>query len=359
MSEMKSLKTILLFALLFCGSQIAGYSQSVISGKVINEQTGQGIAHVNVFLSQTTIGAATKADGTFEIRGIPNGMYNLVFSFVGFDPFVERIKLFKADSLHFQVSLRPVSSTMEGIVVTAKRDHKWLENLELFKREFLGTSENAEKTEIINPEVLNFKWEDDKSKLIASTNKELHVVNHALGYELFLVIDRFEYFPAVDSYQDKIVYLIYPRYKNLEADAKQHKKWAENRKDTYEGSIRHFMRALYHDRLNDEHFDIESGSIDKVKKKEKEYLLQYELISADYKKKLKAYEYSIFYDEDTKGLTIQYRNGDPSFFYPTEQNVFFIDEFGNILNPMAIFVGGSWFRDRIADALPMNYALKN
>lgn len=358
------MKKVLFIVVLFCISQSPGFaqiSQSVITGKVINKQSGQPVSDVNVFLSQTTLGTATDKDGTFMIQEIPNGIYNLVFSHVGFKTEAQRIKILKSDSVHYQVYLRPFSTELKGIVVTAERDHEWLENLELFKREFLGTSKNADKTLIKNPEVLSFKWNGRKTKLIASSPQELHIVNNALGYEVFLVLEKFVYEPSIDNYRDKVLYLVYPRYKELRTkNNSQKRKWIRNRKEAYTGSMRHFMRSLYHNKVNDEQFDIKYGSIDNLEQKEKEYLLRYELVSSDYKKKLKAFKYSIYSNKQNKrAMAIQYQRDDPSFFFPAEQNTFFIDEFGNVLNPESIFVGGNWHTNRIAETLPLNYTLTN
>ncbi|HEX6982515.1 MAG TPA: carboxypeptidase-like regulatory domain-containing protein [Balneolaceae bacterium] len=342
-----------LFTLIFFFSLLSNVlGQTIITGQVINQDSGEPIPDVNVFLSQTTLGATTDENGVFTIEGIPNGIYNLVFSFIGFKTEVKRVQFFTPDSLSYKVTLHPVDIKMGGILVTAERDYEWLENLELFKQQFIGTSENAEKTVIKNPEILNFGWNED-DMFTASANQELHIVNNALGYEIFLVLKKFNYTPSTHQYSDFILYITYPRFKKMKPlNEGQKKMWIENRKETYEGSQRHFMQALYHNNTGDEYFNIENGSIDKIEKKEKEYLLRLKLLSQAYKNRLKGFQYSIYKDR----IVIQYRQDETSFLYPVKQNIFFIDEYGNVLNPESIFVGGKWHNDRIADALPINYS---
>ena len=55
-----------------------------ISGRVIDERTGEPLAATNVFIKGTTIGAATAPDGSFLIKNVPPGTYQLVASYLGF-----------------------------------------------------------------------------------------------------------------------------------------------------------------------------------------------------------------------------------------------------------------------------------
>ncbi len=56
-----------------------------ISGRVIDADTNQPLAFVNVIVLNTEIGAATDLDGNFIITGLEPGFYRLMASFIGYE----------------------------------------------------------------------------------------------------------------------------------------------------------------------------------------------------------------------------------------------------------------------------------
>ena len=56
-----------------------------IKGRVIDGSTKKPLFYANVFLANTTRGAATDEDGRFVIDGIPLGTYELVATMMGYD----------------------------------------------------------------------------------------------------------------------------------------------------------------------------------------------------------------------------------------------------------------------------------
>ncbi len=56
-----------------------------ISGRVIDADTNQPLAFVNVIVLNTEIGAATDLDGNFIITGMEPGFYRLMASFIGYE----------------------------------------------------------------------------------------------------------------------------------------------------------------------------------------------------------------------------------------------------------------------------------
>ncbi|MDP2304287.1 MAG: TonB-dependent receptor [Ignavibacteria bacterium] len=72
------------FILLFLFMQILVFSQTngVLTGKVIDSETGEAIIGANVFLENTSLGAATDLDGKYYIKSIPSGTYTIVFSYI-------------------------------------------------------------------------------------------------------------------------------------------------------------------------------------------------------------------------------------------------------------------------------------
>ncbi len=55
-----------------------------ITGRVTDQQTGNPLPNVNIFIVGTSFGSATDQDGRFEIRGVPAGEATIEFSHIGF-----------------------------------------------------------------------------------------------------------------------------------------------------------------------------------------------------------------------------------------------------------------------------------
>jgi outer membrane receptor for ferrienterochelin and colicins len=60
----------------------ATLAQSSLTGKILDSLTHKPIPFVNVFFANTTIGTVSDTIGSFKIRNITNGKYDLTFSFV-------------------------------------------------------------------------------------------------------------------------------------------------------------------------------------------------------------------------------------------------------------------------------------
>ena len=63
---------------------LMGADGSSINGFVRNDLDGEPISYANVFISNTSLGAATNRDGYFVISGISSGEYELKVSMIGY-----------------------------------------------------------------------------------------------------------------------------------------------------------------------------------------------------------------------------------------------------------------------------------
>lgn len=69
-------------------------AKSSISGKVVDNQTGESLAGVAVTVEGTEIKAYTDLDGNFTITNIDPGKYNLIVSLISYkNSLVENLKL--------------------------------------------------------------------------------------------------------------------------------------------------------------------------------------------------------------------------------------------------------------------------
>jgi len=71
------------YVLIFSNSALAGTTGKV-AGRVTDADNGEGLPGANVVIEGTTLGAATDVNGNYVILNVPPGVYNVTFSFVGY-----------------------------------------------------------------------------------------------------------------------------------------------------------------------------------------------------------------------------------------------------------------------------------
>ncbi|MCI0495918.1 carboxypeptidase-like regulatory domain-containing protein [candidate division KSB1 bacterium] len=347
---------LLCLALLFLILSRAGFAQAgfsnTISGRITDASTGNPLFNVNVFLANTTRGAATDKDGAYTIKNIPPGAYDLIASMMGYELEIIPIQFAEAKSILFDIQLRPRVLTGEAVEVTAPVPKEWNNNLKRFQREFLGETENAKGCHILNPEVLDFKAGDEFDRFDAMTDSTIIVENFSLGYKLYIIILTFR------INKDSLIYAIYPRFEELvPQNEKESGAWQKAREETYFGSFRHFISALARGKISEEYFDV--------------FALSGHLMAPDQLNIISGSSASqkwFYLDAPVmvvyKGLSQagkgrfmrEYRTHFPASYILLRNGYAHIDTLGNVLSRFAIIHWGYWHKSRIADLLPYDYA---
>ncbi|MCC5612904.1 carboxypeptidase-like regulatory domain-containing protein [Nostoc sp. CHAB 5834] len=213
-------------------------AQPFIKGQIEDGSTGRAVALANVFLSNTTKGTISDENGKFMLKPVPIGQYDLIISCVGFETM--KVSVNTRSRSIYRIVLKPVEQKLAEFTVKAKRSGKWFRNLEFFKRNFLGFSENAKHCTIVNPNVLYFI--DSLHQFKAFANDLLVIENKGLGYRVKYALVKFSY----NHQENKITYEGYPVFEYLNpSNETEEIKWQENRRKAYLGSSRHFMKSLY------------------------------------------------------------------------------------------------------------------
>ena len=213
-------------------------SYATLSGTVTNAETGAPLAGANVFIAASTMGTSTDIRGRFLLRRIPLGAQHLRVSMVGFEAARYDTLLARPETYRLAVRLTPTVVEAGRLTVSAERDETWAKHLRRFERGFLGTSERAEASEILNPEVLSFDrawW----GRFTAEAARPLVIENDSLGYRLTYFLKAFRKSGGRTRWDgDPLFEPLVP------ADAAQAARWQAHRRAAYEGSLRHFLRAL-------------------------------------------------------------------------------------------------------------------
>ena len=114
------MRVSLVFVFLFC-SIVANAQLSSITGQVFNAINKSPLEGASIQVQQSTKGAVSKKDGTFVITDLEPGLYNLVFSYTGFETYVEyEIKTYSIKPTYIEIGLIPAEFALGEIVVSSE-----------------------------------------------------------------------------------------------------------------------------------------------------------------------------------------------------------------------------------------------
>lgn len=97
------------------------FSQNFIKGVVVDADNGESVIGCNILLQGTTIGTVTDFDGNYELKNVPAGTYNIIFSFISYDKSIQKVEIGKNSELKLDVKLKSSTQVIQDVVVTAQR----------------------------------------------------------------------------------------------------------------------------------------------------------------------------------------------------------------------------------------------
>ncbi len=212
-------------------------STACIHGRVIDQTTKQPIPNANIYLANTSIGTITNSEGYFELKKIPKGTFDIIFSHVSYYYQKERRLLNHMYNDIGTIELSTKAYQLPMVLVEGEEESLWNDQYEYFIEEFIGENENADSTYIVDPYKIDF-WEND-GKLFASCDDPIEIINKSLGYRIKYFLDYFEASSEYTKFSGNSVFT--PLSSNSKMDSV---KWLGNRDETYFGSFRHFITVL-------------------------------------------------------------------------------------------------------------------
>lgn len=346
--------------------QQTSLAQTSITGNIVDAKTKKPIAHVEVFISGTTTGCITDKLGNFKINA-PFFPCVLVVDHVSYDSFIKPLKT--AEKL--EIELNPSVFSINEVSVSGKNKRK--KNMRFFYSRFIP--EDRSEIRILNDSLLVFQR--DKMEFKASSNKALILVNSVLGYRIKVVLEEFKVI-ALDSPKGKQIPLNsmnggevlqltgFYFYESLEDQFPDKKIYFEkNRRKSYYGSYRHFLKSIYDNNPEQEGFEVKAVSDEVVEERElvatfSEIPLKQNLNNAKVFM-INADKVKVFYYYDDKGFPVSreeiedrfYVNRRESYLYPSKEP-FLIRENGT--SPTLTFViDGLMVTKSFANSLPEDY----
>jgi hypothetical protein len=251
---MKRIVSMVLCFFLMALVNIAHSQKKEFYGRVVDEQTGEPLHFVTIFITNTTLGTLTDDKGGFSIALNP-GKYEVAVTMMGYGPVIYPLEVPAENARQVNpvlFKLIQTENTLNTVSVKGKRDESWYQNLEIFKDNFLGKSAVSTKCRLVNPETLVIVYDEKTNKLTVTANDLLVIENAELGYKISYLLIEFVY----DFPEKYVTYLGYPKYEVYKGSKAQERLWEANRKISFNGSQMHFVRALREQRLEEEGFNL-------------------------------------------------------------------------------------------------------
>src|SRR6478735_11876952 len=92
-----------------------------IIGKITDGSNQQPLSKASVFCQNTTFGTLSDNEGTFKIN-LPNGGYDLVISYTGYETRTLHINQNGADNNNLVIELKQQDKTMEAVAVVGSTE---------------------------------------------------------------------------------------------------------------------------------------------------------------------------------------------------------------------------------------------
>jgi hypothetical protein len=215
-------------------------------GIVYDRSTDSTLSFAIVYISGTSVGTYSDIHGKFELDISKFSSMPLTISLLGY--YSVTISEYSSNKM-YNIYLTPKITELNEVVVAAKKG-KWETYLRIFKREFLGETENGSECDILNENDLRFSYNSDGSTLREISLKPILIHNKALGYTITYYLDKFKFSRKTGNSGELIEtstilgnYLFKDDLLTLSESEKR--KVEERRKRAYFGSRMHFFRSLY------------------------------------------------------------------------------------------------------------------
>jgi hypothetical protein len=317
------------------------YTQ-VIKGIVLDHNTKSPVYFASIYFNGTFVITHSEQNGVFELDVSKYSSMPLSISASGY--YSNTLNDFSTENEHL-IWLEPKISELREVVVSVKAKAAAREkraNMKLFKDEFLGTTMNAKRCEIINENDITLTFNDVTETMSAFSAKPIQINNKGLGYQIIFYLDKFEYNKPNRSLIFTGNYIF---KEDTAATNNQKKIYEKRRKTAYLGSRMNFLRALWENSLDSCGFLIMNSANQKLPYSN--LIFQTDSLSPGGQEK---------YLTNTGDLLISYLSKNPGSSATFLDDYVYFDKNG-YFDPHSISWKGEMANQRIADMLPYEYSV--
>lgn len=207
-----------------------------IQAIVADKDTREPIADVFIFLDNSSIGATSLTDGSFELVLPDNRAFLLVFSHLNYEWL--NLEVEENKPLPDTIFLRATTYRLDEATVSETYDPRLRRRrMRAFRKALVGKNITQKQVQLKNPEAILFSEKD--GLLLAEVREPLVIENHLLGYQVQLFLETFELAENGQVfYQGKFF------FDPMTGPPKQQASYQRQRLKRYQESSRKFFRDL-------------------------------------------------------------------------------------------------------------------
>ena len=373
---------LIFFLLCFSFTQNIFSQQFYIKGRVTDSEGQLALKGASVYINNTTRGSITDENGNFELGPLPPGRYEVVASYVGYEPLLYLAEI-RVVNFRIVFKLEKKEEVLREVLVLNSDTRK--RYLDLFKKYVLGTTTAAGHCEIKNIDEIQFASGETKDDIIAYTDRELEIDNPELGYTIYFQLLNFYY----NKSNSGSYFFGYTRFVDWGKDERTKRKWLRKRRQAYDGSTVHFFRSLVDKELEKEGFTVyqlissqktkqDSASVNVIRPQTSSGIkmaaraIEDSMIQVYPDSVYRIYElrvndgWRIIYSKNTslkqEVVKKNFTSGQPAMGTISglrlREEPVLINGRGIILTPIRLFYDGIWGYERLANMLPEDYEVE-
>ncbi len=222
-----------------------------ITGTLLSAKENRPVIYAHIYIPNTTYGAYSDDQGQFIIHAKAWESFEIIISHLEHE--LMQLSLNSTDSILRLQTIYLLPKTYELKEVIVKENKNWEKYYDLFIQQFIGKTPGSNRCTIINKAVLNFDYDTTNYLLKAWAYAPLLIENNHLGYRIRYDLVDFQF----ESARGNLRYKGFPSFELMKgANKRQIRRWEKHRLEAYRGSVMHFIRSLYHDKLAEEKFEM-------------------------------------------------------------------------------------------------------
>ncbi|MBI1769686.1 MAG: carboxypeptidase-like regulatory domain-containing protein [Bacteroidetes bacterium] len=299
-------------------------SSAQINGKIIDSKTGKPLPGVEVFINRTTVTSSSDDAGQFNLKCTFTGFYDLVLYKPGYSVYRSSMKIQSGHLYTVNLTLARLEKKRKTLLT--------VEESKIIKNSLNEVAGPTPDVKLLNEEDLGIARNDGHQLLVAKA--PLLIRNETTGYLLKYYVSEI---PLSEISRAPVLFENLPT-----SDINQNISWEKNRKEYFNGSLRHWLMAAVAGRMREEGFscrDADGNEVDSKTLVSSSSIAGYKKINID------------------KPLLIhhQQRNVSLKISRLTNGTPIDVSEAGLLINSKALVAEGQMIKTGLADQLPVDY----
>ncbi|MDQ6814536.1 MAG: carboxypeptidase-like regulatory domain-containing protein [Bacteroidota bacterium] len=237
---------------LFLAFSLLSKAQYRIMGTVVNGADSKPLQGASIFINGGSNGTLSDAAGNFLLQNVTVANFELVVSYVNYQTIVVKIAPENINK-RFRIEMEPKPQELQEVVIGPVLKDGWQTWGKTFTDFFIGTSKNASQCTIKNPKDLRFRYDKKNETLRVTAVDKLIIINNELGLQIDYQLEEFRF----QRKASMTTFYGYSSFKNIASKrSKKQQIWINKRREAYNGSLTHFIRAIYNNSTQNEGFEM-------------------------------------------------------------------------------------------------------